>query len=105
TQECKVINVKALDAISVYTESSGMVSDKGNDCSKIGNDNRSGIESIRYRNKSTRSENECSCPGNESNNNGNDTDVDGKIIRPSCDTEPTDEVPNNVEYNVFVVEK
>ncbi|GKD93104.1 hypothetical protein Tco_1372941 [Tanacetum coccineum] len=96
---------------AVYTESNGTVSDKGNecssrnDCSKIGNDNRSGNESKRYGNESTRPENEYSYPRNESNDYGNDTDVDGANIRPSYDIEPTDKVPNNADYNVFVVEK
>ncbi|GKC10241.1 hypothetical protein Tco_1001851 [Tanacetum coccineum] len=76
-----------------------------NDCSKIGNDNRSGNESRRSGNESTRSENECSYPRTESNDYGNDTDGDGANIRPSYDIEPTDKVPNNADYYVFVVEK
>ncbi|GJY41031.1 protein DGS1, mitochondrial [Tanacetum coccineum] len=43
--------------------------------------------------------------GNESNNTRNDTDVDGADIRPFYDTILMAEVPNIVDYNVFVVEK
>ncbi|GKA82393.1 hypothetical protein Tco_0789141 [Tanacetum coccineum] len=85
----------ALDASLVFTKSSRIDSRKKNDCSKIRNDQRSRNESIRSGNESSRSRNECS----ERRNFRNDTD-----IRPSYDTKSMAEVPNNVDYNVFVVE-
>ncbi|GKE27009.1 hypothetical protein Tco_1442393 [Tanacetum coccineum] len=97
-QECKVQEVKALDASSGYTDSSGIISDKGNvHCSKInysktGNAQSSKKQSRTFGNESSRSGNEC----NERSNSWDDTD-----IRPSYDTKPMAEVP---EYNVFIVE-
>ncbi|GJY49184.1 hypothetical protein Tco_0439140 [Tanacetum coccineum] len=87
-QECKVQEVKASDASSGDKDSSGIVSDKGNDQSLENNSNTSGDESSRSRN-------EC----NEKNTFRDDSD-----IRPSYDTEPMVEVPYTAEYNVFAVE-
>ncbi|GJU45673.1 hypothetical protein Tco_1202939 [Tanacetum coccineum] len=100
-QECKMQEVRALDASSGNTESSGIVSDKmsaknlENDCSETGNDQSLGNESSTSRNASSRSGNECS-----ERSYGNDTD-----INPSYDTEPMFKVPNSADYNVFAVEK
>ncbi|GKE51373.1 hypothetical protein Tco_1486529 [Tanacetum coccineum] len=68
--------------------SSGIVSNKGNDQS-IENQSNTPVD------ESSRSRNEC----NEKSTSADDTD-----IRPSYDTEPMVEVPYTVEYNVFVVE-
>ncbi|GKA27981.1 hypothetical protein Tco_0714149, partial [Tanacetum coccineum] len=87
-QECKVQEVKGSDASSGDTDSSGIVSDKGDDQCLENQSNTS-------RNESSRSRNECNGKGTS----GDDTD-----IRPSYDTEPIDEVPYTVEYNVFAVE-
>ncbi|GKE13641.1 hypothetical protein Tco_1417192, partial [Tanacetum coccineum] len=100
-QECKMQEVRVLDARSGNIESSGIVSDKisaktlENDCSKTGNYQSSGNESSTSRNASSRSGNQCS-----EISYGNDTD-----INPSYDTEPMFEVPNSDDYNVFAVEK
>ncbi|GJY01622.1 hypothetical protein Tco_0359774 [Tanacetum coccineum] len=74
-----------MDASSVYTESSGTSSVKqknnnnlGNECSKIGDEIRSGNESSYSR--------------KESSNSGNDTDVDGANIRPTYDTDPMEKI-------------
>ncbi|GJQ94512.1 hypothetical protein Tco_0005651 [Tanacetum coccineum] len=88
-QECKIQEVKASNACSGDTDSSGIVSDKGNDQSLENYSNTSGDES-------SRSTNEC----NDKNTSGDDTD-----IRPSYDTEQMVEVPYTAEYNVFVVDK
>ncbi|GJS11648.1 hypothetical protein Tco_0368444 [Tanacetum coccineum] len=87
-QECKVQEVKASDASSGDKDSSGIVSDKGNDQSLENHSNTFG-------DKSSRSRNEC----NDKSTSGDDTD-----IRPSYDTEPMVEVPYTAEYNVFAVE-
>ncbi|GKB28563.1 hypothetical protein Tco_0867964 [Tanacetum coccineum] len=70
------------------TDSSGIVSDKGNDQSLENQLNTSGDESSRSRN-------EC----NDKSNSGDNTD-----INPSYDTEPMVEVPYIAEYNVFAVD-
>ncbi|GJR19260.1 hypothetical protein Tco_0967787 [Tanacetum coccineum] len=70
------------------TNSSGIVSDKGNDQSLDNQLNTSG-------DKSSRSRNEC----NDKSNSGDNTD-----INPSYDTEPMVEVPYIAEYNVFAVD-
>ncbi|GKE90050.1 hypothetical protein Tco_1567525, partial [Tanacetum coccineum] len=80
--------VKASNACSGYTDSSGIVSDKGNDQSLENHSNTSGDESSRSRN-------EC----NDKSTSRDDTD-----IRPSYDTEQMLEVPYTAEYNVFAVE-
>ncbi|GJZ38060.1 hypothetical protein Tco_0584251 [Tanacetum coccineum] len=80
--------VKATDASSRDTDSSGIVSDKGNDQSL---ENQSNI----FEDESSRSRNEC----NDKSTSGDDTD-----IRHSYDTLPMAEVPYIVEYNVFAVE-
>ncbi|GJW57905.1 hypothetical protein Tco_0104636 [Tanacetum coccineum] len=87
-QECKVQEVKALDASSGDKDSSGIVSDKGNDQSLENQRNTS-------RDASSRSRNEC----NDKSTYGDDTD-----IRPSYDIEPMVEVKYTAEYNVFAVE-
>ncbi|GKB38112.1 hypothetical protein Tco_0883054 [Tanacetum coccineum] len=87
-QECKVQEVKALDACSGDNDCSRIVSDKGND---QGLENQSNTS----RDESSRSRNEC----NEKSTSSDDTD-----IRPSYDTEPMVEVPYNVEYNMFAVD-
>ncbi|GJU64106.1 hypothetical protein Tco_1245941, partial [Tanacetum coccineum] len=87
-QECTVQEVKASNACSGDTNSSGIVSDKGNDQSLENQSNTSGDESNRSRN-------EC----NDKSNSGDDTE-----ISPSYDTEPMVEVPYTAEYNVFVVD-
>ncbi|GKC68338.1 hypothetical protein Tco_1100936 [Tanacetum coccineum] len=87
-QECKIQEVKASNACSGDTDSSGIVSDKGNDQSLENHSNTSGDESSRSRN-------EC----NDKSTSGDDTD-----IRPSYDTEPMVEVPYTTEYNVFAVD-
>ncbi|GJS77601.1 hypothetical protein Tco_0727482 [Tanacetum coccineum] len=73
-QECKVQEVKALNASLGDTDSSGIVSKKGNAHSS--------------ENESSRSGNECS----ERSNYGDDTD-----IRPSYDTEPMAEANQNAK--------
>ncbi|GKD16060.1 hypothetical protein Tco_1205218, partial [Tanacetum coccineum] len=94
-QECKMQEVRALDASSGNIESGRIVSDKWsaksleNDCSETGNDQSSGNESNTSRNASSRSGNECS----KRSNSGNDTG-----INPSYDTEPMAEVPNYAYY-------
>ncbi|GKA93148.1 hypothetical protein Tco_0815134 [Tanacetum coccineum] len=99
--ECKVQEVKAADSSSGDTDSSGIVSDKGNahssenNCSKTGNDQCLEKQSNTSGNESSWSRNECS----ERSNSGDDTD-----IRPSYDIEPMAEVPYITEYNVFSVE-
>ncbi|GJY06703.1 hypothetical protein Tco_0373757 [Tanacetum coccineum] len=99
--ECKVQEVKAADSSSGDTDSSGIVSDKGNahssenNCSKTGNDQCLKKQSNTSGNESSWSRNECS----ERNKSGDDTD-----IRPSYDIEPMAEVPYITEYNVFSVE-
>ncbi|GKG45651.1 hypothetical protein Tco_0498097, partial [Tanacetum coccineum] len=70
------------------TDSSGIISDKGNDQSLENHSNTFGDES-------TRSRNEC----NDKSTSGDDTD-----IKPSYDIEQMLEVPYTAEYNVFVVE-
>ncbi|GKA25850.1 hypothetical protein Tco_0711959 [Tanacetum coccineum] len=87
-QECKIQEVKASNACLRDTDSSGIVSDKGNDQSLENHSNTSGDESSRSRN-------EC----NDKSTSRDDTD-----IRPSYDTEPMVEVPYTAEYNVFAVE-
>ncbi|GKF63093.1 hypothetical protein Tco_0183147 [Tanacetum coccineum] len=87
-QECTVQEVKASNAYSGDTDSSGIVSDKGNDQRLENQSNTSGDESSRSRN-------EC----NDKSNSRVDTD-----IRPSYDTEQMLEVPYIVEYNMFAVE-
>ncbi|GJY83075.1 hypothetical protein Tco_0496451 [Tanacetum coccineum] len=87
-QECKIQEVKASNSCSEDTDSSGIVSDKGNDQSLENQSNTSGDKSSRKRN-------EC----NEKSTSADDTD-----IRPSYDTEPMVEVLYIAEYNVFVVE-
>ncbi|GKD95037.1 hypothetical protein Tco_1374874 [Tanacetum coccineum] len=77
-QECKVQKVKASNASSRDKDSSGIVSDTGNDQSLENQSNTS-------RDKSSRSR--------------DDTD-----IRPSYDTEPMVEVSYTAEYNVFAIE-
>ncbi|GJR02132.1 hypothetical protein Tco_0525116 [Tanacetum coccineum] len=100
-QECNVQEVKAADASSGDTDTSGFVSDKENanssknNCSKTGNDQSSEKQSSTSGKESSRSKNEYS----ERSNYGDDTD-----IKPSNDIEPIDEVPYTAEYNVFVVE-
>ncbi|GJX78836.1 hypothetical protein Tco_0326985 [Tanacetum coccineum] len=79
-QECKIREVKASNACSRDTNSSGIVSDKGNDQSLENHSNTS-------RDESSRSKNEC----NDKSIFGDDTD-----IRPSYDTEPIVEVDSNV---------
>ncbi|GJQ97520.1 retrotransposon protein, putative, ty1-copia subclass [Tanacetum coccineum] len=81
----------------------GTDNSSGNDCSKTGNDNSLGNDCIKTRNdnksgneSSSRSRNECSYPGNESNNSWNDTDADGAYIKPSYDTKPMVEDYSNV---------
>ncbi|GJR86119.1 hypothetical protein Tco_0210130, partial [Tanacetum coccineum] len=101
-QECKVQEVKALDASSGNTESGGIVSDKGNakssknDCRKTMNGQSYGKENNTSGNKRSRPGNEC----NEKRNSGNDTD-----ITPFYYIEPMAEVPYTAEYTVFAVEK
>ncbi|GJZ97565.1 hypothetical protein Tco_0670018 [Tanacetum coccineum] len=68
--------------------SSGIVSDKGNDHSLE-------IQSNTPRDKSSRSRNEC----NDKSTSRNDTD-----IKPSYDIKPIAKVPYIAEYNVFAVE-
>ncbi|GJS85897.1 hypothetical protein Tco_0752438 [Tanacetum coccineum] len=87
-QECKIQKVNASNACSGDTDSSGIVSDIGNDQSLENHSNTSG-------DKSSRSRNGC----NDKSTSGDDTD-----IRPSYDTEPMVEVPYTAEYNVFVVD-
>ncbi|GKE58410.1 hypothetical protein Tco_1497595 [Tanacetum coccineum] len=87
-QECKVQEVKASDASLGDKDSSGIVSDTGNDQSLENQSNTSGDERSRSRD-------EC----NDKSTSGDDTD-----IRPSYDTEPMVEVPYTAEYNVFAVE-
>ncbi|GJV00373.1 hypothetical protein Tco_1329643 [Tanacetum coccineum] len=87
-QECKIQEVKASNACSGDTDSSGIVSDKGNDQNIEHHSNTSGDESNRSRN-------EC----NDKSNFGDDTD-----IRPSYDTKQMLEVPYTAKYNVFDVE-
>ncbi|GJS65348.1 hypothetical protein Tco_0679912 [Tanacetum coccineum] len=86
-QECKVQEVKASDASSGDKDSSGIVSDKGNDQNLENQSNTSRDESSRSRNED-----------NDKSTSEDDTD-----IRPSYDTEPMAEVPYTSEYNVFVV--
>ncbi|GKE28366.1 hypothetical protein Tco_1443750 [Tanacetum coccineum] len=87
-QECKIQEVKALNACSGDTYSSGIVSDKGDDQSVENHSNTS-------RDESSRSRNEC---------NDKSTSRDDTNIRPSYDTEPIVEVPYTAEYNVFAVD-
>ncbi|GJR99296.1 hypothetical protein Tco_0315805 [Tanacetum coccineum] len=87
-QECKIQEVNASNACSGDTNSSGIVSDKGNDQSIENHSNTS-------RDESRRSRNEC----NDKSTSKDDTD-----IRPSYDTEPMVEVPYTVEYNMFAVD-
>ncbi|GKA32883.1 hypothetical protein Tco_0719250 [Tanacetum coccineum] len=63
-QECKIQEVKASNACSGDTYSSGIVSDKGNDQSLENHSNTSGDESNRSRN-------EC----NEKSTSRDDTDI------------------------------
>ncbi|GJU86299.1 hypothetical protein Tco_1293845 [Tanacetum coccineum] len=103
------LSVKGADASSGNTNSSGIVSNRGNanslenDCSKTGNDqifmnqsSTSGNESSKSRNDNSKSGNEFS----ERSNSGNDTD-----IKPFYGTQPMVEVPNIADYNVFVVDR
>ncbi|GKC38060.1 hypothetical protein Tco_1050444 [Tanacetum coccineum] len=71
-QECKIQEVKASNACSGDTYSSGIVSDKGDDQSVENHSNTS-------RDESSRSRNEC----NDKSTSRDDTD-----IKPSYDTEP-----------------
>ncbi|GJZ70150.1 hypothetical protein Tco_0633700 [Tanacetum coccineum] len=87
-QECKIQEVKASDASSREKDSSGIVSDKGNDQDLENQGNTS-------RDESSRSRNEC----NDKSTSGDDTN-----IRPSYDTEPMVEVPYTTKYNVFAIE-
>ncbi|GJR74391.1 hypothetical protein Tco_0086756 [Tanacetum coccineum] len=87
-QECKVYEVKASDASSGDKDSSGTVSDKGNDQSLENQSSTTGDESNRSRN-------EC----NDKSTSGDDTN-----IRPSYGIEPMAEVPYTTECNVFAVE-
>ncbi|GJV22600.1 hypothetical protein Tco_1375295 [Tanacetum coccineum] len=87
-QECKIQEVKTSNACPGDTDSSGIVSNKGNDQSLENHSNTSG-------DKSSRSRNEC----NDKSTSGDDTD-----IRPSYDIEPMVEVPYTAEYNVFAVD-
>nr|GFB58791.1 hypothetical protein [Tanacetum cinerariifolium] len=86
-QECKVQKVKAMNVSLGDTNSSGIVSDKGNDQS--------------LKNQSNTSRDERSTSRNECNDKG--TSRDDTDIRPSYDTEPF-EIPYIVAYNVFAVE-
>ncbi|GJX11650.1 hypothetical protein Tco_0201509 [Tanacetum coccineum] len=87
-QECKIQEVKASNACSADTDSSGIVSDKGNDQSLENHINTSGDESSRSRN-------EC---------NDKRTFRDDMDIKSSYDTELMVEVPYTAEYNVFAVD-
>ncbi|GJU28829.1 hypothetical protein Tco_1172418 [Tanacetum coccineum] len=87
-RECKIQEVKASDASLGEKDSSGIVSDRGND---QGLDNQGNTS----RDESSRSRNEC----NDKSTSRDDTD-----IRPSYDTEPMVEVLYTTEYNVFAVE-
>nr|GEV04709.1 reverse transcriptase domain, reverse transcriptase zinc-binding domain protein [Tanacetum cinerariifolium] len=107
--ECKVQEVKALDANLRNTNSSGIDTNKRNanrsenDCNKTWNDESLGKESNTFGKESNTSGNKRSRPGNEYSerrNFRNDT-----YIRSSYDTEPIAEIPNNADYNVFTVEK
>ncbi|GJT97784.1 ribonuclease H-like domain-containing protein [Tanacetum coccineum] len=85
----RIQEVKAFKVLcSRDTDSSGIVSDKGNDQSLENHSNTS-------RDESSRSRNEC----NDKRTYGDDTD-----IRPSYDTKPMVEVPYTAEYNVFAVD-
>ncbi|GJZ81899.1 hypothetical protein Tco_0646893 [Tanacetum coccineum] len=81
-QEYKVQEVKASDASLGDTDSSRIISDKGNDQS-LGN------QSSTYGNESSRSRNEC----NEIGTSGDDTDIGH-----SSDTEPIDEDDQNDDH-------
>ncbi|GKC68339.1 hypothetical protein Tco_1100937 [Tanacetum coccineum] len=87
-RKLQIQEVKASNACLGDTNSSGIVSDKGNDQSLENHNNTSG-------NESSRSRNEC----NDKSTSRDDTD-----IRPSYDTKPMVEVPYNTEYNVFAVD-
>ncbi|GJU57282.1 hypothetical protein Tco_1235048 [Tanacetum coccineum] len=87
-QECKIQEVKASNASSGDTDSSGIVSDKGNYQSLKNQSNTPGDESSMSRN-------EC----NDKITSGDDTDT-----RPSYDIEPMVEVLYTAEYNAFAVE-
>ncbi|GJV15909.1 hypothetical protein Tco_1361232 [Tanacetum coccineum] len=78
-QECKVPEVNTSDATSGDTNSSGIVSDKGNNQGLKNQSNTSGDENNRSRN-------EC----NDKSTSGNDT-----AIRPSYYIESMDEVDSN----------
>ncbi|GKC44952.1 retrovirus-related pol polyprotein from transposon TNT 1-94 [Tanacetum coccineum] len=71
-QECNVLEVKALDASSVYMESSRTISGKQNESSSLGN--------------------ECSRTWNENSRAWNESNADGADIRPSNDKEPMVEI-------------
>ncbi|GJW93459.1 hypothetical protein Tco_0173131 [Tanacetum coccineum] len=100
-QECKIQDLKAMDASSGNKVSNGFVSDKGNvhysenDCSKTGNDKRSENKGSTFGKESSRLGNEC----NKRSNYEDDTN-----IIPSYDIEPMAEVPYTAEYNVLFVE-
>ncbi|GJX93583.1 hypothetical protein Tco_0348169 [Tanacetum coccineum] len=83
-----VQEVKELNACSGDTDSSRIVSDKGNDQILENQSNTSGDESSRSRN-------EC----NDKSNSRDDTD-----INPFYDIEPMVEVPYTAKYNVFAVD-
>nr|GEV17294.1 putative ribonuclease H-like domain-containing protein [Tanacetum cinerariifolium] len=87
-QVCKVQEVKASDDSSRDKDSSGILSDKGNDQNLKNQSNTSGDKSSRSRNE----------------DNDKSTSRDDMDIRPSYDTELVAEVPYTIEYNVFVVE-
>ncbi|GJV80670.1 hypothetical protein Tco_1516540 [Tanacetum coccineum] len=86
-EQC-IVERASSDASSGEKDSSGIVSDKGNDQGLENQSNTFGDESNRSRN-------EC----NDKSTSRDDTD-----IRPSYDTEPMVEVPYTAEYNVFAVD-
>nr|GEW42665.1 hypothetical protein [Tanacetum cinerariifolium] len=104
-QECKVTEVKAIDASLVYTGSNRTVS---------------GIQNVNnnFRNEYSKKENENNVSGNGNNSlwtksskseirsskSGNNTKVDAAYNRPTYDIDSVEHVPND-EYNVFAMEK
>ncbi|GJZ15710.1 putative reverse transcriptase domain-containing protein [Tanacetum coccineum] len=109
-QECKVQEVKAVDASSGNTDSSGIVSDtrnvnhSENDCNKTRNDQSSNNESNTSGKESSNSGNVISQSRNEISNSENDTNADDTDITPSYDTKSMAEVQYTADYNVFSVE-
>ncbi|GJV19383.1 hypothetical protein Tco_1368403 [Tanacetum coccineum] len=102
-QDCKVQEVKALDASLVFIESSRI--DSRNEKNSSGNDSSStGNESISYGNESNNSGKVNSLYRNETNTFENDTNADATDITPSYDIEPMVEVLYTADYNVFYVE-